>query len=49
MKGGAVNALLFTDDDILRRVELRLCSISWFRPTIKKRIVPNESRIEGAQ
>lgn len=49
MKGGAVDALLFTGDDILRRVELRLGSISWSAPIIRRRKVPDESRIEGAQ
>lgn len=48
MEGGAVDALPFAGDDILRGVELCLGGISWWNePAI--RIVPDDSRIVGAQ
>ena len=48
MEGGAVDALLFAGDDILRSVELRLGNVNSCR-MIEGIIVPDESRIEGVQ
>lgn len=48
MEGGAVDALLFAGDDILRSVELCLSSISWWKERAR-RMVPDDSRIEGVQ
>lgn len=48
MEGGAVDALLFAGDDILRSVELCLGGISWWNEPARG-MVPDDSRIEGAQ
>lgn len=49
MKGGAVDALLLAGDDILRSIELRLRRVSWYISMVRRRTVPDESRIEGVQ
>ena len=49
MEGGAVDALLLAGKDILRSIELRLRTISWYRPIVMRGVIPNESRIEEVQ
>ncbi len=49
MEGGTIDALFLASDDILRSVELRLRSISWCQPMVTRRMIPDGSRIEGAQ
>lgn len=49
MEGGAVDALLFAGNDILRSIELRLSTISWCQAILLGRVIPDESRIEEVQ